>query len=198
MSKSSSRLKFGMVVFVIVAGLDFWLGPGDGAFSRLASSCLFGAVAGVTLGWLSSIREGFSTKLTLGMIIGAAAAAFFYWTSDSGIRFSRGETSYYLGILFGVAATWWYHTQDRPRRMIAEFDEVAGYWRLRLAEDCVCFATSEEREKIPEPDRGSPERVSTFVGRIHCIVKDEFYVWREHFGPPLSDYSSQSDDDLYY
>jgi len=113
---------------------------------------------------------------------GAIVMGLTYWLSHRGVYFSRLEASSYLGIL-AAAALGLLEYMNRPKRerMFAYLDEELGYWRLQVTEeDAVCFATSFQRYRIPKPHRESGIQV---IGRIHCIVEDEFWVWREHDEP---------------
>jgi hypothetical protein len=126
------------------------------------------------------------------VIIGNAVGAIAYWVFvPKGVYVSRGDLCMWLGVL-GWAGIEWFSYRHReaqrrlaqPRQMEVYFDESAGYWtcqveKLESDEDTttrICFATRFEEDAIPEPHRESGIQV---VGKIHCIVEGEFWVWQE-------------------
>jgi hypothetical protein len=119
-------------------------------------------------------------RVVPGVFWGAVVGGFSYWLLfPKGIHTSRSETAYWLFLLTAAALIWrLYNPIPDKRKSEVEFDELSGYWRLHLAPfgKDICFATSSEQDKVPRPLRMDGEQV---IGRIHCIVEDGFWVWRE-------------------
>jgi len=143
--------------------------------------------------WREAWRTHWDTFKTIlsfalrAVMIGGPVAAIGYWGFPRGVYVSRREVGFWLGTLAWVGVEWLRYREAQPRKIEFTFDKSAGYWLSDLQErggpssslprmTYVCFATRWEKDKIPEPHRKFGIQV---VGKIHCVVKEELWVWQQ-------------------
>jgi hypothetical protein len=113
------------------------------------------------------------------VMIGGPVGAIAYWVFwPRGLYVRRADLCLGLAILAWAGVEWLRYRQAQPPKMDFVLDESVGYWRCRqdLFDPRICFATRREEDKIPKPHREFGIQV---VGKIHCVVDGEFWVWQE-------------------
>ncbi|MFZ0821017.1 MAG: hypothetical protein WAM91_13175 [Candidatus Acidiferrales bacterium] len=145
---------------------------------------------------LKELRYKFSSLETIliyalrATLFGGLVAAIAYWIFlDKGLYLSRIELSVWLGIIAWGGIELFLYRQAQPRKMTFTFDRQVRYWTYMLPKlsgpdpfdpktTRICIATGWEKEQLPKPQRAYGIQI---VGKVHCVVDNEFWVWQETF-----------------